>query len=156
MFVTSSPEPYEDPNDERLSFDISGSGVTVSWEKATTFEQKLEAIITQKWLANYTLGFEAWSDFRRTGYPRIMPAAANLSSVEAGGIVYNPATVATNVIRMVRRLPYPVSEYTENPVNVVDAFTNFLDGEDEFSTELWWAKGNQPDFPTKTQQTKSH
>lgn len=32
---------------------------------------KLEKIITQKWLANFPMGLEAWNDLRRTGYPRI-------------------------------------------------------------------------------------
>ena len=31
---------------------------------------KLEKIITQKWIANFPMGLEAWNDFRRSGYPR--------------------------------------------------------------------------------------
>ena len=148
MSVTEDPEYYEDPNDASLSFDISedaaGEHVTVSWERANTFEKKLEAIITQKWLANYPLGFEAWCDFRRTGYPRLMPAASNLSSVEdIGGVVNNTTTIDPNILRMARRLPYPVSEYNDNSGHVQNAVNNFLDGRDEFSTELWWGKGNQ-------------
>jgi hypothetical protein len=39
----------------------------VSWEASTN---KLEAIITQKWIANaYTHSFESWSEYRRTGFP---------------------------------------------------------------------------------------
>jgi len=136
LTVTANPEPYHDPNNANLSFDLSspsaGGDVTVAWDRATTDAARLEVIITQKWIANFPLGFEAWCDFRRTGYPRLMPAAANLSSSATGGWV--------NDIRMARRLPYPVSEYNTNPVHVQNAVTHLLRGQDEFSTDLWWAK----------------
>ena len=148
---TTNPEYYQDPNDALLSFDLSspsaGGNVTVAWNSATTDAQKLEAIITQKWIANYPLGFEAWCDFRRTNYPRLMPAAANLSEVATGGLVNNPAlTIDPNspnssiAIRMARRLPYPVSEYRDNQDNVRYAVTYLLGGSDTFSTDLWWAQ----------------
>ena len=34
--------------------------ITVAWEESAPFEEKLERIITQKWIANFPLGFEAW------------------------------------------------------------------------------------------------
>jgi len=150
LSVTANPEYYTDPNHESLSFDLSdasnGGDVTVAWSSATTDAAKLEAIITQKWIANYPLGFEAWCDFRRTNYPRIMPAASNLSSDDTRGRVNNPETInpnspfPTTAIRMARRLPYPVSEYQKNPVHVQNAVRDFLGGRDEFSTDLWWVK----------------
>lgn len=45
---------------------------------------------------------ESWTEYRRTGYPKLMPMAANAS----GGIV-NDAEGA-------RRMPYPTDEYREN------------------------------------------
>jgi len=151
LSVTTNPERYADPNDESLSFDVSdasaGGDVTVAWSRAATDAAKLEAIITQKWIANYPLGFEAWCDFRRTNYPRIMPAATNLSSASTGGIVNNPTPMIDPnsplpfiAIRMARRLPYPVSEYERNPVHVRNAVNKWLHGRDEFATDIWWAK----------------
>jgi len=151
LSVTANPEYYEDPNNALFSYDYSspfaGGDVTVAWDRATTDAAKLEAIITQKWIAGYPLGFEAWCDFRRTNYPRIMPAAANLSSVATGGFVNNPESIIDPYspeqsfsIRMARRLPYPVSEKNENPSHVYYAVTQLLGGPDEFSTDLWWAR----------------
>lgn len=41
----------------------------VGWNAS---QNKLEAIITQKWIANaYTHSFEPWSDYRRTGFPNL-------------------------------------------------------------------------------------
>ena len=151
LSVTANPEIYHDPNDASLSFDLSlpssGGDVTVAWDSAATDAAKLEAVITQKWIAIYPSGFEAWCDFRRTNYPRLMPAAANLSSDATGGRVNNPdPAIDPNspdpaiAIRMARRLPYPVSEYNTNPRNVQEAVNRLLVGPDVFSTDLWWAK----------------
>ncbi|KAA6350832.1 hypothetical protein EZS27_001820 [termite gut metagenome] len=149
LSVTASPASYNDPT-PNTNFNIAstanGGAVTVAWASANTDARKLEAIITQKWLANYPLGFEAWNDFRRTNYPRIMPAVNNLSSANSGGAVNNPTSISpTNAsaaiaIRLVRRLPYPVSEYNGNRANVESAVSTLLGGLDELSTNLWWAK----------------
>ena len=42
-------------------------------------ELQLEQIITQKWIANFPLGHEAWAEFRRTGYPKLAAAPVNRS-----------------------------------------------------------------------------
>ncbi|MDR0692531.1 MAG: SusD/RagB family nutrient-binding outer membrane lipoprotein [Prevotellaceae bacterium] len=147
--VTSNPQAYSDPTSNmgfNLTFNTNGGAVTVSWSSGTSTANRLEKIITQKWLANYPLGFEAWNDFRRTNYPRIIPAVHNLSSASTGGAVNNPSSINPNstksstAIRMVRRLPYPVSEYDGNTANVEAAVSTLLGGPDLLSTNLWWAK----------------
>uniref|UniRef100_UPI0032180432 SusD/RagB family nutrient-binding outer membrane lipoprotein n=1 Tax=uncultured Draconibacterium sp. TaxID=1573823 RepID=UPI0032180432 len=40
---------------------IAGAGVA--------YDGSLEQLITQKWVANYTVAHESWCDWRRTGYP---------------------------------------------------------------------------------------
>lgn len=141
LTVTANPYWYFDQQYINVAGENNGGPVTVDWSKAAGDEQKLEVIITQKWLANYPLGFEGWCDFRRTGYPRIFPAINNLSSESTGGKVYNPNNANPKEIgRMVQRLPYPVSEYNGNRKNVEAAVTKFLGGADEFSTGLWWAR----------------
>jgi hypothetical protein len=129
---TTSPESYKDI--------VSGATVsvatpiTVSWDDAgATQNTKLEKIITQKWLANYPLGFESWSDHRRTGFPQFFPAVNNLSSGGFIGVVTNTSS------RMVRRLPFPQSQYQGNYENVQKAI-QMLGGDDAAYTDLWWAK----------------
>src|SRR5260221_12086124 len=46
------------------------SDIPVQYLAAGSFEKKLEQIITQKWIALYPDGWEAWSERRRTGYPK--------------------------------------------------------------------------------------
>lgn len=51
--------------------------VGVKWDDNDSDETKLEKIITQKYIANFPMSAEAWTTFRRTGYPRIFPVAVN-------------------------------------------------------------------------------
>ena len=41
------------------------------------FEENLERIITQKWIALFPNGIESWSEHRRTGYPKLLPVVVN-------------------------------------------------------------------------------
>jgi hypothetical protein len=125
----------------------NGGAVYALWSRTLTGSnyptieaQQLEKIITQKWLALYPLGFEAWADFRRTGYPRLFPALNDRSSAASMGSVDNPviALGTTNLIRMARRLPYPQAEYNGNRANV-EAAVAMLGAPDQMGTNLWWA-----------------
>lgn len=127
---TKVPEKYEDPYKSIYNATFSNAP-SVSWEDGSN---KLEKIITQKWIANYPIGLESWADFRRTGYPQIITAYKNGSSDTFIGSIDSK--------RMVRRLPYPNKELDNNSANVKDAITNMLKGEDKGSTDLWWAKKN--------------
>jgi len=50
----------------------------VNYELAASPAQKLEAIITQKYIAyNFINAQETWSEFRRTGYPTIVEGSSN-------------------------------------------------------------------------------
>ncbi len=128
---TSKPATYTDPANPGYSVTNSGSlgQITIKWEEAVDKEVKLERIITQKWIALYPDGQEAWSEFRRTAYPKVFPVAVNNS----GG------TITTN--KQVRRIPFPASEYRNNAENVNQAVT-LLGGEDHGGTPLWWDKKN--------------
>ena len=60
---------YHDPVDP--GNDIAARcRVSPRWDAAADAELKLERIITQKWIAMYPEGCEAWAEQRRTGYPR--------------------------------------------------------------------------------------
>jgi hypothetical protein len=123
---TSMPARYIDPVG-LFTYSGAASNIKIAWDNTANFETNLERIITQKWIAIFPDGIEAWSEFRRTGYPKLMPAITNNSSV-------------VNTARMARRLPYPNSEYTGNLSNVQAAISNYLGGADNMATDLWWAK----------------
>lgn len=125
---TDKPSAFTDKINSNESYTFTETAATVSWADG---DNKLQKIITQKWIANYPIGFEAWNDFRRTGYPEMVPPKENLSSDGYIGTIDNR--------RMVRRLPYPSTEKTSNSANV-DAAISMLGGPDNGNTDLWWAK----------------
>lgn len=124
---TSLPELYTDPMGQ-YSYGSRLSTVTVKWNEGASVAEKQERILIQKWIANWMLGNEAWADFRRTGYPHLLPTTeeGNLS----GGIVDNELGA--------RRMPYPSSEYISNSDNVQEAVSTLLGGPDNYATRIWW------------------
>lgn len=128
--AASTPAAYTDPLGI-YSVSSPQSTVKIAWSAESTAERHLEQIITQKWIAIFPLGTEAWSEYRRTGYPKLLPVVQNNS----GGTV--------NSDWGARRLLYPVEEYTENPENLQKAISD-LNAEsvngtgDNMGTRVWW------------------
>ncbi len=122
------PAAYNDPLGTYSDKTGPRSRITIAWEDGdANFERNLERVITQKWIAIFPLCVEAWSEFRRTGYPKLIPVVENKS----GG------TIDSGV--MIRRLWYPPLEYSENPKNIAAAVAA-LGGPDNGGTRLWWDK----------------
>lgn len=129
-YLTSDKTPADFVDPVNTKYNVKAmTTITPKWDEAASFETKLERIITQKWLASFLNGWEAWADVRRTGYPKFFPVADNLNS----------SVVSSS--RGMRRLPFPQSEYNTNKPNV-DAAVTMLGGADDAATDLWWAKKN--------------
>ncbi len=127
-YVKSSavPADYEDPLYSQ--FNISAvSTVSPNWADATSDEQRLEKIITQKWIAMYPEGMNAWAEYRRTGYPKLFPVIQN----DSQGVISTKLGV--------RRLTYTVDQNARNKANVDKAVT-MLGGPDTGATHLFWDK----------------
>lgn len=73
-----------------------------TFDGLTTDQERLEAIITQKYIATYSQGIETWVDFRRTGFPELTPVEQGTNAFNANG-------------QIPRRLPYPQDERLLNP-----------------------------------------
>ncbi len=126
---TAVPETYVDPYDGNpQNYPGQLSTITIKWNESAPTEQKQERIITQKWIANWTLGNEAWADYRRTNYPRLIPATA--AGNKSGGIVDSN--------RGARRMPYPQDENISNKSNYQTAVSQYLKGPDNMATRIWW------------------
>lgn len=90
----------------------------VNFSLATTNEEKIEAIVTQKYIAhNYIGGHIAWADYRRTGYPRIV-----LNGTPSQTFV-SPRSNLNTVDRLPGRILYPTLEFTLNGSNVPSGIT---------------------------------
>lgn len=124
---TSIPETYKDPA-EKYSYNTQLTNIKIAWNEQASNEEKQERIIVQKWIANWMLGNEAWADYRRTGYPKMIPASEDGN--KSNGIV--------NSNEGARRMPYPLDEYISNTQNVEFAVNNYLKGPDNMATKIWW------------------
>lgn len=125
---TAQPAPFEDKSLSNTKYSFGQpSTITPKWNGGATKEEKLERIITQKYIAMYPNGQEAWSEFRRTGYPKVLKIVNNKS----GGKV--------DTDKQVRRMTFPRSEYANNKAEVDNAII-LLGGADTGNTKLWWDK----------------
>ena len=129
----SGADAYLESNNVPATFTDNGrdasalSTITPKWDNNAQTEQKLERIITQKYLAIFPDGQEAWSEYRRTGYPKLFT------------VDHNASNGAVNTNLQIRRLRFPASEYSNNNANV-QAAVGLLGGPDNGGTKLWWDK----------------
>lgn len=101
------------------TFTILNPDGTINSTRPTTDAEKLEAIITQKYIAlNFIFGQESWAEFRRTGYPRI-------SGFEPETTFVSPLSTSTHNDKLPVRLPYPDTEFQLNTNNVPKGLSNF-------------------------------
>jgi hypothetical protein len=99
------------------SFEVSDAEVD-AYLAANPFDGSEKMIGVQHWAANFMQWYEAYSNWRRTGYPELTPVdyLGNIS----GGQIF-------------RRLEYSRTEVANNP--------NFKEGStqpDDVMTRMWW------------------
>jgi len=101
----------------------------VNFDLATTPEQQIEAIITQKYIAlNFVNSQEPWNDYRRTGYPKITNGSSDPNLTFA-----STQSLSTRADKLPARVLYPSSEGSYNPRNVPKSIN-------VYSSLIFWAK----------------
>lgn len=90
---------------------------------AGTSEQQLEQIMTQKWISLFMRHYEAYAEWRRTGYPKLTPGP-------------NPGTTNGQIPR---RGVYSSTERLRNVSNYTEAASRLSNG-DTYLSKVWWDK----------------
>lgn len=93
-------------------------------EVAYNTAEAIKQIAYQRWVHLFMNGYEAWAEWRRTGYPILEPAPNN------------------GDIPIPRRQAYPTSEQNINAANykaAIDA-QPLLNGKDDLNGRVWWDK----------------
>jgi hypothetical protein len=99
----------------------------VNFTLAASVEQKIEAIITQKYIALTMIhSHEAWNEYRRTGYPRVTGTGATQTMAST-------VSVSTRPDRLPTRVLYPSTEFNTNAQNVPKDIN-------KFQSLIFWAK----------------
>lgn len=83
--------------------------------------QALKMINEQYWVATFGNGLETFSNWKRSGYPVLVPA--NVAALLTDG-------------KIPRRLPYPGSEKLNNPEKLAEGIAQ--QGGDGLLTRMWW------------------
>lgn len=110
---------YKDDND---------ASYLVNYDLATTDAQRLEAIITQKFIANnFIRGEEGFNEYRRTKYPVINPNGDGYETF-ASQVSESPRPD-----KLPTRILYPTSEGTTNGENIPTGIT-------PFTSLIFWAQ----------------
>ena len=103
----------------------------VNFELATTDAMKIEAIVTQEYVAyNMILGHQAWFEYLRTGYPTI--TGPNTTANKKGTFV-STTSESTAPDRLPTRVLYPANEFSYNQNNVPTGIS-------PFTSKIFWAK----------------
>jgi Starch-binding associating with outer membrane len=84
-------------------------------------QNPLEQILTQKWLHNLNNGYEGWTEYRRTGFPRLKTVSASLNN----GLI--PV-----------RMPYPATESALNAAQYKIAADKIQNN--SINAPVWWAR----------------
>jgi len=92
------------------------------FDPAITAPEALQKIAEQRYIANFDLGLEAWFEWRRTGFPVLIPAVEG-----------------ANEGKIPIRVPYPSDEAATNPTQLA-AGVVLLGGADGLNTPVWWDK----------------
>lgn len=120
-YVNSDKKPIA-PEDALNSPPVSDTPIKFSSDPAVQRAQ----IATQKWLALFPDGIEAWADQRRSKLPKLYPVVnSDNADIPAG--------------ERPRRIPFIDYEKNTNK-EAVDAATGLLGGPDKATTPLWWDK----------------
>lgn len=111
-------------------------------------EQRLQKIITQKWIALFPMSLVAWTDYRRTGYPVLLPYCPFAYNYADGSLDeprYNWLTgEITHEGVTLRRIPYDTSnnevadEVEQTAIPALNAETSGAAQGNRQGTRLWW------------------
>ncbi|RYY54884.1 MAG: SusD/RagB family nutrient-binding outer membrane lipoprotein [Chitinophagaceae bacterium] len=100
----------------------------VNYEMATTDAQRLEAIITQKFIANnFIRGEEGYNEYRRTKYPVVNPGG------DGNETFASLVSESPRADKLPTRILYPISEGTTNGENVPTGIS-------PFTSLIFWAQ----------------
>ncbi len=126
---------YEEGVRSSLEFyGIDESAINDFITNEVAFNNTLEQIIVQKWIALFLDGWEAFAEYRRTGYPQLKKYDLELDGIQI--IRYDWVDVARNYVP--GRLPYPDDENDLNNRNYNEAVERM--GGDSYYQQVWWSK----------------
>lgn len=129
LYTNSAGTVTGNPTSDATAYQSFNNNRLTQYNLANGQEERIEAIITQKYIAlNMIASHEGWNDYRRTGYPNSATVALNAVNSFA-----SVASQSTRQDKLPSRIPYPVSEAQYNPANIPTGISNY-------TSNIFWAK----------------
>ncbi|MFA5535460.1 MAG: SusD/RagB family nutrient-binding outer membrane lipoprotein [Mariniphaga sp.] len=122
-YINSTTTPVAPDNPPYYDPPMTNIPVKFAADKTEQYEQ----IMTQKWIALFPVGFEAWAEFRRTRLPKLYPKKYSVNEY------INPATGQIQT-----RCRFVEDEYNANAAEIEKAKSLLKGGEDVENVPLWW------------------
>ena len=97
---------------------LAGAGVA--------YDGSLEQIMTQKWIANWTVAHESWCDWRRTGYPHVNGWSKGEREAMPLRVEYDSNEISRNA-----------DNYEAAKNNLVETEFTAQDGKDSAWSKFW-------------------
>lgn len=123
--------------------DLSIGNTSPKWDDYTGSllqkDEQLQKIITQKYLALYPNAVEAWTEYRRTGFPYIMKPMDGAAAGRIGA--------SAEDTRAPERFRFAPTAYNSNP-NMAE-IPKLLGGDDIGATKMWWVRSDRPKQPNQ-------
>ena len=130
-------KPHDFTWTDPLGISLDEPSVTkigVKWNESDSPETKLEKIITQKYIALFPYSYEAWTEMRRTGYPKVfyvLNADDGDGSLSEGDLI--------------RRIPFPETD-DQSLIDIANTGLKALGGPDQQATRVWWDRADKGNF----------
>ncbi|MDO9634305.1 MAG: SusD/RagB family nutrient-binding outer membrane lipoprotein [Paludibacter sp.] len=105
---------------------ITDEAITNFIDNYAPYDGTIENILNQKYIAMFWVGYEAWHDYRRTGYPKL----------NIGYGTFNEHILPT-------RFEYPINTAKTNPENynaAVERLKANYGGDDNMRSPVWWSR----------------
>jgi len=121
-YASSTAIPVAPDNPPYYDQPMTNIPVKFSTDKTTQYEQ----ILTQKWIALFPVGFEAWAEFRRTRLPKLYKKKYSVN-----------ANINPTAGQILTRCPFVENEKIANAAEVAKAI-EMIGGKDLENIPLWW------------------
>lgn len=122
-------------------YDLAGEAVDQAavdeYIDAVSKTVNAETVATQKYIHLFIQGTEAWSEYRRTGYPVTMLKPGEYTYIIKGEkVTFDPLTDTKDDLPA--RVKYPTNESTLNPEGFNAAVKNLQDGTNNYYSKMYW------------------
>jgi hypothetical protein len=156
MFILSeynnfSASDYEEGVRASLDYWSGADGVAIAGDVADAYVEAVsktvnaEAIALQKYIDLYMNGTEAWTEYRRTGYPTQLLKPGQVSYVNASGDALLFTSLSDTKGDIAARVKYPTNESTLNGPSFEAAVQLLDDKTNNYYTKMFWDVRNDAD-----------